>query len=171
MTIKNYTIVIASVCFLGIILISSIIYFLNSISNKQDEQRKKDIIQIQAALESYFEDRGKYPPAGKCSYGSMCSVFSTDGPNWISALVPKYIQKLPKDPKNTASKPWIEGNFSYAYGNVSDDGQKYDLTTQLENRDDPQRCGAKNYRFYFDNRAWCKAFGGPYSDQIYELSP
>jgi len=73
------------------------------------------------------------------------------------------------DPRNNASGPWHTGNYSYSYGNVTADGQAYDLTAQLENTSDSDRCQLKCYRWYFDNRLWC--CGGGYSNQIYEDSP
>lgn len=66
--------------------------------------------------------------------------------------------------------PWGAGNYSYAYGNVDTNGQSFDLTAQLENTSDSDRCELKCYKFYFDNRNWCCG-GGGYSNQIFEDSP
>ena len=138
----------------------------------RDAKRKADLNAIYTALEIYYyQNGGKYPQAGTCTYGSNCYVHSTAGNSWIPALVPNYMTEVPQDPKNNGGSPWVNGEYTYSYGNVDINGQSYDLTAQLENTSDSARCGVKNYKFYFDNQPWCTAFGGGYSNQIYELSP
>ncbi len=154
------------------LLASIVLVSLNSARTKaRDTKRKADLKQIRTALEMYYDANNKYPQAGSCAYGANCYVYSTSGSSWIPALVPAYISAVPIDPRNNAAGPWNTGNYSYAYGNVTSDGQAFDLTTQLENTSDPDRCGVKNYKFYFNNQPWCTAFGGGYSNQIYEDSP
>jgi prepilin-type N-terminal cleavage/methylation domain-containing protein len=146
----------------------------NARVKSRDVIRKADLTQIRKALDLYYDKYGKYPQAGACAYGSNCYVYSTAGDNWIPALTADgFMLKVPKDPKNNAGSPWTTGNYSYAYGNVSATGQVYDLTAQLENTSDPDRCAVKCYRWYFDNRFWCTGAGcnGSYSGQIYENSP
>jgi type II secretion system protein G len=134
----------------------------------RDSRRKQDIRSIRMALELYYANNEKYPQAGACSYGTNCYVYSTDGSNWIPALVNGgFLPAMPVDPINNSCCPWSNGSYSYSYGNVSADGQVFDLTTQLEDSNDPDRCAAKHYKFYWDNYDWC----GGYSGQIYENSP
>jgi len=167
-TLIELLVVIAIIGLLATIVMVS----LNTARTKaRDTKRKADIRQIRLALEMYYDTNGRYPQAGGCAYGSNCYVFSTVGSSWLPALVGTYMSALPLDPKNNADGPWITGNYSYAYGNVDTNGQSFDLTAQLENTSDSDRCGVKNYKFYFDNRAWCTAFGGGYSNQIFEDSP
>ncbi len=87
-------------------------------------------------------------------------------------LAPAYMKRVPIDPKGcTSGGPWNAGCFSYAYGNVTADGQSFDLLAQLENTSDPGRCGVKNYRVWgagVGGSSWCKAFGGSYSNQLYQ---
>lgn len=143
----------------------------------RDARRKADLSQIRAALELYRADNGFYPQSG-CGWDCIGYLYSGGGANndsWIPELVSGgYLQKVPIDPKNTGGAPWNEGNnYLYTYGNVGRTtyGATYDLTAHLENTSDSDRCGVKNWRFRFNDRAWCTAFDGDYSNQVYEASP
>ncbi len=168
-TLIELLVVIAIIAILSVI---GFTVFTNVQKSARDAKRKADFDAIYKALEIYYYQNGsKYPQAGSCVYGTNCYVYSTSGNSWIPALVPNYMTEVPQDPINNTGGPWIDGNYSYAYGNVDANGQSYDLTTQLENTSDPARCEVKNYKWYFNNQAWCRAFGGSYSNQIYEHSP
>ncbi len=122
--------------------------FTASQRQARDSQRKFDLKNIQAALEQYKADTGNYPityaPPGVTTCGGW--DFSNGCPypqnNWITELVPKYIQKMPNDPlyTNTGAPPWtggfIYGYFSGAYCTVQA-GQSYLLVAHLENASDP----------------------------------
>jgi len=170
---KAFTLIelIVVIGIIGVLATLSMGSYANVQRGARDAKRKSDLKDIELALQQYYSDNSQFPPAGGCDYGTNCYVYSTAGASWIPALVSRYLDTVPVDPKNTAAGPWKTGNYSYAYGNVSSDGQSYDLTTQLENTIDKDRCELKNYRFYFDNRAWCTAFGGAYSNYIFERSP
>lgn len=134
----------------------------------RDAKRKSDLAQIRKALEMYYADNDRYPQAGACAYGTNCYANSTSGANWIPALTSGgYLKSVPVDPRNNQCCPWTAGRYTYTYGNVTSNGQAYDLTAQLENSADPDRCAVKQYKFYFTNNNWC----GSYSGQIYENSP
>ncbi|MCA9372230.1 type II secretion system protein [Candidatus Woesebacteria bacterium] len=166
-----------------LLIVISLILFLTIMSinlaytgrlKSRDAKRKTDLEKITSLLSAYYQAHGKYPPAVNgtttCAYGAAnCWVYSTAGEDWIQPLVPDYAPVLPVDPKNNAEDPWDlnDDNYSYAYGNVTLDGQAYDLTTRLESETDPDRCADKQYRYGFTNLLWC----GAYSDQVYELSP
>jgi len=162
---------IVVISIIGILAAMSIGSYSNIQKSARDAKRKSDLKDIELALQQYYADNKQFPKAGSCNYGANCYVYSTSGSSWIPALVPNYIDAVPVDPKNNAAAPWGINNYSYSYGNVAADGQSYDLTTHLENTSDKDRCELKNYRFYFDNRAWCTAYGGRYNNYIYERSP
>ena len=168
-TLIELLVVIAIIAILSVV---GVVVFKGVTTSARDAQRKADLGAIYKALEIYYYQNGKYPQAGSCAYGTNCYVYSiAAGSNWIPALDSNYMQSVPKDPKNNACCPWSNGNYGYAYGNVTSNGQAYDLTAQLENTSDPDRCGVKNYKWGFANGSWCTAFGGSYSNQIYEKSP
>lgn len=171
---RGFTLVelLVVITILAILSVIGIAAYSGVQKNARDAKRKTDLNKINTYLEAYHGSAGKYPQAGSCAYGSNCYVFSTSGESWIPDLVSSGVTpRLPIDPINSVTQPWDSGKYSYAYGNVSTDGQTYDLTTQLENTTDSERCGLKNWKYYFDNRSWCSAFGGSYSNQIYEASP
>lgn len=139
----------------------------------RDARRKSDLHSIQVAVEMHLHDRGYYPQSG-CGWDCNGYHYSTSGPQWISDIMP-YLQggTVPRDPINNCAAPWSAGCYSYAYGNVGrySYSASYDLTAQLENKSDPDRCQVSCYRFYFSNQQWCAACGGGYSNQIYEIGP
>ncbi len=137
----------------------------------RDSRRKNDLETITKALNAYYAVHGRFPPVGTNPYGtSWVYVYShPEDPEWIDQLVPEFIEALPVDPINNANRPWLldSTNYSYAYGNVSLDGQEYDLTARLENQADPDRCEVKQYKLHWTRVDWC----GSHSPQIYEHSP
>ena len=152
-------------------------------SRTRDQRRIDDLLQIRKALELYLHDHGDYPP-GPCGYNCNSYYLSTHS-NWdtFANYLKPYIDRLPVDPVNNLAYPWNDGHYSYSYGNVGSPNHPglaggtptpqptYDLTGQLESPDHPQRCGVVGYRLYFTKARWCTAFGGNYSNQIYEASP
>ena len=139
----------------------------------KDSKRKADLKAIQLALETFFEDNGYYPQSA-CGWDCNGYRFSTAGAQWIPELAQYFPGgALPQDPRNNCERPWDSGCFTYSYGNVgrTTHPPSYDLTAHLENPQDPDRCAAKCYRWYFDNQPWCAACGGNYHDQLYELGP
>jgi len=111
------------------ILSATVLVSLNSARTKaRDALRKADLKQVRTALEVYYFDNGKYP---------------TDGPNLFlgelsSALVPKYLPKVPLDP--------TYGNTSGGYRYRSDIAQEqaYEILVNIEK----------------DTLSWCKYSGG-----------
>lgn len=136
-----------------------------------DAKRKSDLRQITTLLNEYYNDNQKFPPAGACQCGTECYIDSRTGGAWIADLVPKYTNSLPVDPTNSGV-PWSSATHVYSYGNVSCDGQTYDLTTQLENPQDPAACVFKDYTYDEGTgtvKHWCT--GGGTLNNIYEYSP
>lgn len=69
----------------------------------RDARRKQDLKTVRTALVSYYQDFGVYPPSCNPSPCTSSASFTSDtGDNWIPGLTPTYIQKLPKDPKQTS---------------------------------------------------------------------
>ena len=178
---KGFTIIelLIVMAILGVLGVSVILVLnpLQQVKKANDARRKSDLKYITNLLNLYYNDNGRYPAAGTCALGTAGFVYSiaggacggTGGTSWISALVPKYAATLPIDPVNNTADPRTTGNYTYAYGNVSTDGQHYDLITQLENQQDLDRCELKQYQYNFGFGAttvWCPN----YSNYIYQIN-
>jgi len=171
-TLIELLVVIAIIGMLSSIVLAS----LNTARTKaRDISRIAQLGAIRNALELYNLDRGHYPQSD-CGWDCNGYRYSYSASSWnaLAADLAPYIRTLPVDPVNTGCGPWSNNCFSYTYGNVGRTvyTDQYDLTAQLEDTSSAYRCGVKNYRFYFNgSQAWCTAFGGSYSNQVYEASP
>lgn len=97
-----------------------------------DSKRKADLAQVKRALETYYQDNGKYPLSSTSAPAYRISVPGNPNPitiNWGSSWAP-YMNLTPKDP--SASK-------NYVYYSVT--GQSYFLYASLDRGSlDPQSC-------------------------------
>lgn len=113
---------------------AAVIAVLNPFAQFQkanDARRKADLSQIQKALESYYQDNGKYPDNASAS---DYRIMNESGAiiNWGGSWQP-YMNILPKDPTT-----------GYTYLFVSN-GQTYYLYASLERGNkDPQVCNSGN---------------------------
>ena len=169
---KGFTLIelLVVVSIIGFLASASLVALNSARMKVRDSRRKADLTQIRKALDLYFDKYGYYPPSAGCGYDCNGYSFSTTGGNWIAGLE-EFLPKIPVDPINNLAGPW-DGYYSYAYGNVGKNiySPQYDLTAQLENKNDPDRCEVKDYKWSFDNQHWCVVFGGGYSNQIFEVS-
>lgn len=165
--------VLVAATIIAVLMATGVVSYSSVNKSSRDTKRKSDLAQIINALEMYRADNGYYPQSA-CGWDCNGYRYSNGGDSWIPELVTGgYLQKVPLDPRNTGGAPWGNGaDYLYAYGNVGRTtyGATYDLTAHLENTSDSDRCGVRNWRFHFNDRAWCTAFGGNYSNQIYEAS-
>ncbi|MCL4353498.1 type II secretion system protein GspG [Patescibacteria group bacterium] len=100
---------------------------LVQLQKAKDGARKSDLAQIQRALETYYQDHGRYP-----SSNTSYQIMGDSGPvGWGSSWQP-YINVLPQDP----------GGKTYVYYSPSlDNGQTYYLYASLDRgAQDPQVC-------------------------------
>lgn len=173
---KGFTLIELLVVIAIIGLLTSIVLVsINSARIKaRDAKRKSDLHQIQTALAMYYNDNGYYPKPGTIYGSGEYRAYSIDS-SWtnLQTLLSPYLAKLPIDPKNTGGcGSWCAvGDYEYNYMYNPTNG-KYDLNTQLENPNDPDRCAVKCWRqnAFGGTIAWCPAtpcngsnyLGGPY---------
>lgn len=114
---------------------------LAQIQKAQDARRKSDLSQIQKAVETYYQDVGKYPPS---TSDYKIKGLNNNAIEWGSSWQP-YMAVLPKDPVSTKT---------YVYYSSSN-GQTYYLYASLDRgANDPQACIG----------GWCKSL--PNSDGV-----
>lgn len=172
------------------ILAAALVPRLQSVqSRSRDAKRKIDVKSIYNANEIYKLDMGLYAKPQNSfrttwDYDIDIQLFSFQSQPWISGLA-TYMTSIPTDPLNTTgmntsqwSPPWYTGNYVYMYGRVLNGWLTYDLTTQLENKQDPDRCEVKQYKYYYTitgySIPWCNwtmVWLYPVSPWIYEYSP
>ena len=173
MRLRGFTLIELLVVIAIIGLLSSVVLAsLNTARAKaRDARRISDLAQIRTALELYYNDKGYYPQSG-CGWdcNGYTVSYSAGGWGYLASELAPYIASLPVDPINSpACPPWGDNCYTYSYGNVGRTtySPQYDLTAQLEDTSNRQRCAVRQYRLYFnDLYPWC----GSYTGQIYEAS-
>lgn len=108
--------------------------FINAGSFTRDARRKKDLANLQAALEAYKLRFGTYPESSGCT-GDMTWPGCTA--DWIPGLVPEYAATLPVDPKQNYSGDLTGlATETYTYNYTRPTAVTYQLITRLENDND-----------------------------------
>lgn len=104
---------------------------LAQIKKSRDNQRKSDLAQLQRALETYYNDFGRYPLSSNSPNYQIMSLTVCGGPCSWGEPFGVYMDNLPKDP--------ISGQ-TYRY--VADSSRQfYRIYGSLERKEqDPQVC-------------------------------
>lgn len=115
-------VVIAVVAIFGYVAVE--IHMSGPPRSAEDAQRLSDMSSLKDALNKYFNENQSYPttpPADQCSGKNNVVDLS-------SALVPKYISSIPKDPDPRAC------GYNYFY-TATPDGKSYALLVNLQDID------------------------------------
>jgi general secretion pathway protein G len=166
-TARGFTLIELLVVIAIIGLLSSVVLAsLNTARAKaRDALRISEVKELQTALAFYYIDNGAYPIVPGGGYAEIWSTEATWNTTSIlkTALVPKYISKLPVDPKNTGGPSWANG-FSYTYSTYSVGGSpilgtQYDLTVRLE-MPNSIACPSRSWPILTDPAdSWCSYNG------------
>jgi general secretion pathway protein G len=113
-----------TIAIIGILSSFLLANFVGVRQRARDGVRKSDLRQVQAALELYRSDQGRYPDAISLS---NCDVPLRDSSNTVT-----YMQKIPCDPSSTAL---VKTPYSYS----TTAGATYTVTACLENPNDSQK--------------------------------
>jgi len=126
----------------------------------RDAKRKADFRQINLALSMYYEQYGTYPaPKASTSCGNTdpwAESKGTCGGQWLTADANfiAIMPQVPRDPLNTGTNAGFgDGNYVYSY--ATNPGV-YELITQLENPNDPDRCGVRAAIYHSTGDPWCQ---------------
>lgn len=100
----------------------------------RDARRKKDLANLQVALEAYKLQYGQYPDSDGCTGGVTWPGCVSD---WIPGLVPTFTPSLPTDPKQNYSGEIADlATETYTYNYTRPTAVTYQLITRLENSSD-----------------------------------
>ena len=116
--------------------------YKNAVIKGDDGKRKQDLLAVKGALTLFYEDNHKYPPLDPAN--TRTASASDEDDNWIPDLVPNYLPKLPKDPKQSVPAVLITecSDVSklnvYCY-TVTSNRQSFTLWGQLQNQNDPEK--------------------------------
>lgn len=105
---------------IGILVAITVVAYSGIQARARDATRTTDIKQVQTAIEMYYVDIGNYPSSGTDNVGINFSTL-------VPLLVPKYIARLPSDPKGGASY------YQYVRGDVA--SGSYGIWVQYEAKD------------------------------------
>ena len=99
---KGFTLVelLVAMSIIGVLSTVGYMSYDNAKNTGRDARRKNDLNTVKTALVAYFQDYGQYPPT--CASPPCSSAYLSDTENWIPDLIPDYIQKLPKDPRQAS---------------------------------------------------------------------
>ncbi|MFZ5932787.1 MAG: type II secretion system protein [Patescibacteria group bacterium] len=129
-TLVELLVVMAILAILSTVIISG---FRSSQMRGRDAQRKSDLKQVANALELFFADYGKYPPASgtqvaACSYnpGTGAGTACAWGSGTVSDGKTTYMKTIAKDPVSSQ-------NYVYR---VSTNQNQFQLFARLENTED-----------------------------------
>ena len=152
-TLIELLVVISIIGLLSSIVLSS----LNSARIKaQDAVRKQNIVQIQKALELYYDANGQYPPSGGTTLVPPLSAgwSNSADSSWttLETALKMYIPSLPKDPDNKADNVTIGPNtYSYYSLNGGCAQQYYILVYSLKVASGPDsaktNCSGTTYQY------------------------
>jgi general secretion pathway protein G len=132
--------ILVTTIIIGVMTAVIIVSYSSASKSTRDSRRKKDLGNIQAALEIYKIQNGEYPDSSACVSGGGWTWPSCVAPLWIPDLDETYIPTIPVDPKNSANG--FIGNstpnppdYTYNYQRLTT--TTYYLITRLENDEDP----------------------------------
>lgn len=112
---------------LGILVALGLTNFRGSQAKSRDSRRKSELRQIALTMETYFNDKGKYPDDDGAGHIMACApddVTKCDwGTEWKDSKGTVYMIMLPADP----------GNYVYYYDALGATNGSYQLYARLEN--------------------------------------
>lgn len=111
-TLLELIVVIAVLSILSAGIIS-VINPYEQIQKSNDGRRKSDLSQMQKALELYYEDNGRYPPASTDGGYQIVGVNNTPIP-WGNPWTP-YMNLLPKDPSSSKTYIYVADGIGQTY--------------------------------------------------------
>jgi general secretion pathway protein G len=126
---------------IGILASVVMVSYVNTSRLTRDSRRKKDLANLQAALEIYKANTGSYPDHISCA---SSATWPGCGSPWIPGLDDNYVSEMPSDPKENVTG--FIGNGSadtYTYNYIQISPSSYRLLARLENANDASINGSQ----------------------------
>lgn len=132
--------ILVTTVIIGVMTAVIVVSYSSASKTTRDARRKKDLGNIQAALEIYKLQNGEYPDSSSCVSGGGWTWPNCIAPLWIPGLDESYIPTIPVDPKGN-----VNGYIGSTTPNPPDHTYNYQrltpttyyLLTRLENEEDP----------------------------------
>ncbi|MCW1892001.1 MAG: type II secretion system GspH family protein [Candidatus Uhrbacteria bacterium] len=116
------------IAIIGLLATFAVVQLGASREKARDTKRKQDLVQMQKAIELYYNENGSYPNTGGawrgggsgCTYGPYSTTGTT---GYIPGLAPQYIGVLPLDPR-PGTRAWpctTIGQSCYLYNSNGTD--------------------------------------------------
>ncbi|MBF0480770.1 MAG: type II secretion system protein GspG [Desulfovibrionaceae bacterium] len=109
--------------------------------------RVSDLTSIKIALEHYYAKNNKYPES--IGFDGIYSYYGESREDWIKGIVPRYLARLPRDPRNNT-----DPSNQYLYNS---NGQDYKLISH--HPDDCEKVKLKHPEMIDPVRSPCNAYG------------
>ena len=143
---KSFTLIelLVVLAILGIFAVLGFSSYMNSLRSGKDARRKTDLKAIQQALQQYYNKNGTYPTLNGTDTDTSLSLAWRDpaNPNGLAYYLvgQGHITQLPNDPINKLDSVAANSTF-YFYDPITVSGvaPTYELCTNLENDNDPER--------------------------------
>ena len=98
----------------------AIVSFSGQTAKARDARRKSDLENLRQAIEMYYEDNGKYPTTDRWIENTGDGILANETGGLFDQLVPKYISKIPLDPKGSNDSIYMYYTLSAFSGDRSD---------------------------------------------------
>ena len=143
---KGFTLIelLVVILIIGILLSVGTVSYGNAQKKTRDARRKTDLKAIQQALQQYYNKNGTYPTLNGTDTDTSLSLAWRDpaNPNGLAYYLvgQGHITQLPNDPINKLDSVAANSTF-YFYDPITVSGvaPTYELCTNLENDNDPER--------------------------------
>lgn len=119
---------------IGVLAAIVVVSFVNAGAFTRDARRKKDLANLQAALEAYKLQNTEYPESNVCGGDFTWPGCSSE---WIPDLAPDFVSDLPVDPRqNTTGEIGDTSTETFTYNYTRPTATTYQILTRLENEND-----------------------------------
>jgi prepilin-type N-terminal cleavage/methylation domain-containing protein len=120
------------IAIIGLLATLSVVAFSSSTAKARDAKRKQNLVQIQKALELYYNDNNAYPSTGGNWWGN-CGSFGNHGltgaTGYVPGLAPQYMGILPNEDHPISMAGACANNLANSCYVYNSNGTNYKLVS------------------------------------------